>query len=321
MLRRLAMGEGASVALGLPDDVRALATAPSRDHPLVRDASELLGYAANGWVVVQDYPEPLERDLHQAFEVAVVLSGQQDRISEGFPVRLRAGELCLIPGWETHGWHTMAPGTYVFVLHFLPEFLGEDTLEGRSWLSLFVAPVAARPRVKTPQMKAEVLSLVYGLSRETAHRRPGWLTAVRLGLLQLLFLVSRDWAPVSAGSGRAVQMRDRDRISPAVDLVDRQPGRRTALVEAAAACSLSVSQFSLLFRRAMGMSFGRFAARSRLVQAAQLLASTDLTLAAVADRLGFADASHFLRSFVKHYGCTPALYRARGESRRSQAQR
>lgn len=297
----------------VPADIREVASSRRPwSQPFVREVSELLGHPVNGWVIRQECPEPAERDLHQTFEISMLLHGQQERTSRDFAVRLGPGELCLIPGWESHGWHTTAPDTYVFVLHFLPEFLGEEALEGRSWLNLFVAPAADRPRVVDSEVRAQVLSIAHELSRETAAKRPGWLTAVRLALLRLLFLISRDWQPATGRSGRGVQMWDWARISPAITRVHSQPGRRVGLAEAAAACSLSVSQFSLLFRRAMGISFGQFASRSRVVHAAQLLTSTDLTLRAIADELGFADASHFHRTFVQHYGCTPASYRGRG---------
>ncbi len=78
---------------------------------------------------------------------------------------------------------------------------------------------------------------------------------------------------------------------------------------AAAACNLSTSRFSVLFRRAMGVSYGQFSLRARLAQAAQRLAQGDATVEDVAGQLGFVDGSHLHRVFVKHFGATPAEYR------------
>jgi transcriptional regulator GlxA family with amidase domain len=41
------------------------------------------------------------------------------------------------------------------------------------------------------------------------------------------------------------------------------------------------------------------------------LLTSNLPIEAIARKAGFVDASHFHRTFVKHYGCTPRTYRAR----------
>jgi AraC-like DNA-binding protein len=61
----------------------------------------------------------------------------------------------------------------------------------------------------------------------------------------------------------------------------------------------------------MGTSFGQFSLRARLGYAAHRLLASDLTVEAIAQRAGFVDASHFHRTFVRHYGCTPRTYRER----------
>ncbi len=96
-----------------------------------------------------------------------------------------------------------------------------------------------------------------------------------------------------------------------MNLVQRDPTRRVRHEDAARACGLRRSQFDLVFKEAMGMSFGRFVRRARLTVAAHLLLATDLSTAAIAVESGFADASHLHRTFVRHYGHTPGEYRSR----------
>jgi AraC family transcriptional regulator len=64
----------------------------------------------------------------------------------------------------------------------------------------------------------------------------------------------------------------------------------------------------------MGITFARFALRSRLAGAAQELVSGDDALKNLAGRWGFTDASHFHHAFARHYGCTPGEYRARRDA-------
>ena len=99
---------------------------------------------------------------------------------------------------------------------------------------------------------------------------------------------------------------------PALTLLHERSREGLSLSEAACACNLGQSRFALLFRQTMGLSFGKFALRARLSFGAHLLRTTDLVVADVASRCGFVDASHFHRTFVKHYGCTPRRYRESG---------
>jgi AraC-like DNA-binding protein len=200
------------------------------------------------------------------------------------------------------------------VLQFLPDFIGEEMFEDISWLTVFAAPPEHRPRVANDEMRATVLSIAHEVRREMRDRRRGWLAAVRLGILRLLLLVSREWAPPpQTGRGSTVRTGNLSKIMPAVRLVQSHPAHRLGLPEGAAACGLSVSQFGYIFRHLMGLSFGKFCLRARLAYVAQLLLGSELSVESIADTAGFSDASHLHHAFVEVYGCTPARYRINGQ--------
>jgi AraC-like DNA-binding protein len=272
----------------------------------------------NGGVFPQPYPHPLATDMHQAFEVVVVISGQEDRHCEDLVLGLNPGDVWLSPAWEPHGWRATAPDTRELLLQFIPEFLGEETFDGMSWLSLFATSPRDRPRVTAAAMREQVLGLADELAQEIAEGRRRWATAVRLLTLRLLFLISRDWEATGLrGRPRYLRTSNLARIAPAVELVHRHPERRLSLAEGASACSLSVSHFCFLFQQSMGLSFGKHALRARLAYAAHLLLSSDSSMEAIAQRFGFVDVSHFHHAFSKQYGLTPAHYREEGQRRRS----
>ena len=104
------------------------------------------------------------------------------------------------------------------------------------------------------------------------------------------------------------------RLLPALTALRADPSRRLTVPQAATACGLARSQFSLLFRRVTGLSYGQFCLHARLVQAARELAASDRPIERLAVELGFTDASHLHRQFVKQYACTPAEYRRRFRS-------
>jgi AraC family transcriptional regulator len=63
------------------------------------------------------------------------------------------------------------------------------------------------------------------------------------------------------------------------------------------------------FRQQFGTSVGGYVRRLRLDRAAAELERSDKALAAIALAAGFADQSHFTRSFRRHTGFTPGAYR------------
>jgi AraC family transcriptional regulator len=70
-------------------------------------------------------------------------------------------------------------------------------------------------------------------------------------------------------------------------------------------------QLSRVFHRRRGMTMTRFLIELRVEHAARLLASGNLSLAAVAADAGFADQSHLAKSFRRYRGTTCGRYRSR----------
>jgi AraC family transcriptional regulator len=66
------------------------------------------------------------------------------------------------------------------------------------------------------------------------------------------------------------------------------------------------------FRRHFGCTVGAYVRRQRVDLACRHLADSDVPLAEVALLAGFADQSHFTRTFKRHTGVTPAAYRKQG---------
>lgn len=63
------------------------------------------------------------------------------------------------------------------------------------------------------------------------------------------------------------------------------------------------------FRQHFGLSPSEYVRQRRAVEAARLLAGTDLPASEVAFRIGFADQSHFCRVFREQTGTTPSAFR------------
>jgi AraC family transcriptional regulator len=95
----------------------------------------------------------------------------------------------------------------------------------------------------------------------------------------------------------------------ATELIDARLGGTLALAELARECQLSVAQFSRAFRHSTGMPPHRYLTDRRVERARLLLLHSDLPLADVAVKCGFADQSHFTKVFRRWTGVSPGSLR------------
>jgi AraC-like DNA-binding protein len=87
------------------------------------------------------------------------------------------------------------------------------------------------------------------------------------------------------------------------------PGRKWTVAELAASVAVSRSLLDERFRTVLGRSPIRYLTDWRMHLADELLASTDLGVAAVARRVGYDSEEAFSRAFKRRYGCPPSAWR------------
>ena len=263
----------------------------------------------DGSCIRYEEPTNLLVSFHDGLEVGVTLEGSCDIDFDGTTVPHEPGDVWLIGIWEPHTWRVTRRRSTILSVGFLPEFIGDEVLP-TAWHDMFTCDPADRPSVPDGEMRSTVLQLGREMAREIKARRDDWRIGARLTLAKLLFVLHREWRlslPIPPKpQGQISGLR---RIAPALRAIHSRPVERVSLPDAAARCGLSTAQFSRLFARNMGLSFGRFRTRAHLAFAAHLLLTTDLSIDAIAAESGFTDASHLHRLFVKHYKATPGEFR------------
>jgi AraC-like DNA-binding protein len=81
------------------------------------------------------------------------------------------------------------------------------------------------------------------------------------------------------------------------------------LSAAARLAGMSQAKFVKVFKRVAGLTFVAYVTHVRVANAARLLKETTLSVAEIANRVGFADQSYFDKRFRRHFGQTPLAYR------------
>jgi len=111
--------------------------------------------------------------------------------------------------------------------------------------------------------------------------------------------LTREWLPPILDEHAA------DKIDRALTYIIDNITGDVRLSDAAALVGLSTSAFSKYFKRVSGQTFSDTVQKLRLTQAGKLLKDTDLPVASICHRVGYANLSNFNRQFRAHYGITP----------------
>lgn len=99
-------------------------------------------------------------------------------------------------------------------------------------------------------------------------------------------------------------------VERALDHLRTTSPRRTSVASLASMVGLSTSRLGALFREQVGVSPMTYQSQLRMSRARELLASTDLPVAAVAAASGYDDPLYFSRRFAQAHGLAPSAYRA-----------
>jgi AraC family transcriptional regulator len=116
------------------------------------------------------------------------------------------------------------------------------------------------------------------------------------------------------GDGNATAASARGGLSPrqlrrVTDRMKDHLSERVSLIELAEDCGLSRSYFAHAFKATTGVAPLQWQMRKRIEYARELLLKTSSSIAEISEQCGFADQSHFTRTFVRIVGTTPGRWR------------
>lgn len=98
------------------------------------------------------------------------------------------------------------------------------------------------------------------------------------------------------------------------DYLNRQPAALFSVADAAEACHYSRNHFSLIIRKATGMSAKEFLRKRRFEYAKRLLRYSTKSIGEIALELGYSNQFHFSSFFKLMQGISPREYRAGAQS-------
>ena len=256
--------------------------------------------------------------------------------SDADPIRVRPGELALVPHGEGHRLRS-EPGTATPDVQELDSEMVSDRYEiirhggGGDPTTLicgavrFDHPVARNlveilPRSihiragNSPQVERmqSTLALLAAEARET---RPGG-EAVITRLADILVIQAiRSWLETdpAARTGWLGALND-PQIGRAISLIHAEPAREWTVASLAQATAMSRSAFAARFSRLVEQPAMEYVTRWRMQVAAEELRQGGASVAEVADRLGYRSEAAFARAFKRVIGVPPGAVRRAGSA-------
>ncbi|MCE8015753.1 DNA-binding response regulator [Halomonas sp. MCCC 1A17488] len=101
----------------------------------------------------------------------------------------------------------------------------------------------------------------------------------------------------------------RIQLDRAISYIEQHLHQKVVQADVAEQCGLTPFQLSRLFRKLTDNTFQGFLLERRIEEAKRLLANPRMSVTDVCFSVGFRDLSYFTRTFQKHMGKTPTLYR------------
>ena len=159
-----------------------------------------------------------------------------------------------------------------------------------------------------PDDRPAWLAELGALADELHERRDGYAEAARAHVTLLLVRLGRLAVDVPA------DLRDHDDalVAAVFDALEAGFTEPITARDVAAAVGRTPGHVTTAVRRRTGRTVGRWVTERRLQEARRLLAATDLTVAAVATRVGYRDPGYFIRRFRTAHGMTPQEWRRAG---------
>jgi len=264
-------------------------------RPLLRD-----GLASTGSPVVaaryawRDAASHGPTPITHSYAALAFHTGGRSRVEMNGEWNVGEGDVLVVPAGAPHRMLEMR-GLEAWWLSFrVPSFAAQGPL-----LEPFErVRDGAAAVVKIPAPRQEYLASLF---RELESAGDDAREAVPTSLLRLILAgVERGSLGAPRGTGRGVAFE-------ALRFIERNCLRPLTLEAVAAAVRRSPTYVTTALTKATGRSAVQWIVSGRMAEARRLLLHSDARIEIVAERVGYADATHFIRMFRREHGVTPAV--------------
>lgn len=246
-----------------------------------------------------------------SYAVIFLVTRGVSRIRHSGDQVLRAGDVHLLPPGDAHG-SAHFENVEGWALSFYPEAFPQEDASWGSPTGLRLGPLlrvrsgchpVLRPSAAQRQRLEGWMHLLEQELHGTERSRDEAVSALlRLVLIELERMSGPAATPVPPGQGLARQ---------ALTYIEANALEPLSLTQVARALERSATHVAGVVRKETGRTVGQWILEYRMAEARRRLQGTDEQVDIIAERVGYADVTHFIRLFRRAHGVTPAAWRRR----------
>lgn len=244
---------------------------------------------------------------HSFYLLLYVSQGQGTHTVDLVTYDLGPGSVFFLAPGQVHQWHLGADAEGI-VVFFEPSFY-QFRYPERDLLALPFFDNTHSPALYLP-VENELAPLFEQLLHESQTAFPNQAEVLRAYLGLILELAARHY-PASSASTEAGLAQSQIRQFGA--LLNQHYRTRRSVREYADLLNFTANYLNALCRRVLGQTASDLIHARVVLEARRLLVHSALSVAQVADELGFDDPSYFGRYFRKYVGQSPEAFRQNGD--------
>ena len=232
----------------------------------------------------------------------LILSGEGTAEIEGTKFPLRSGTCVNFQRGALHSaWHNPRKPLSIISLHYTATIFESLTLPAAMGF----------PPVMDLKSDHIVKNHFQEACRIFVTRPTAWEAGLNATVKHILFHILWKYGENMRPQVNGARAKDLQRLLPALTHMRSHLQESPPMKQIAEKSGLSEVQFRRIFLRALGLTPAKYFRNLRMERACNLLRATDLTLDAVAESIGYAEASFFANTFKQQFGVSPGVFRRR----------
>jgi AraC family transcriptional regulator, transcriptional activator of pobA len=251
-------------------------------------------------------PENIVRPhKHRFYEMFYVKNGQLMQNVDYKAYTIDKNQLFFISQGQLHIWHERVQPIKGFRLMFTEDFFQVNQLNNTFLYELiYLDNVYAQPFLQLPETTQ--LDTLFDLLLTEYERDDCKNQLLQAILFLILNEVQRLYQPQKS---KYIEKHEILILKKFLGLVEQHYRHNWAVADYAQQVHLSLKTLNRITQNAVNQSISTIVANRKILEAKRLLTHSDLTLAQIADQLGFEDLSYFIRIFRKATAQTPHQFR------------
>jgi AraC-like DNA-binding protein len=252
---------------------------------------------------------PRPAPITHSYAVVALYTAGSARVEQNGEWRLGPGDVLLVPAGARHRMLEQRRAQYWGLGFCVPCFAAggaAELLEPLERVRDGASVVVRIPGARQSFLEGLFCELQQASAEPRAHR--GARDAVQRSLLTLILAEVEQAA--GSSSFTAAPTSGGGVVVDSLRYIERNCLGRLTLDDIAAAVGRSSTYVTAALTQATGRSAGAWIVAGRMAEARRLLLHSNETVDVIAERVGYADSTHFTRMFRRAHGATPAAWRA-----------